>query len=245
MKIPIGLLISIFLHASIGISLYVFNDNIKHEVKNETTSLRVKIFSLEEPKSILKKAVHVEKKQLIKPKVIKKKTIKKKQKIVKKVPIKKVTPKKEIPKKIKNIIPKEVKKETPKEIEVHTEQLAKTPINKNKTINNKVNTPVKKVEKKKLLTDYQIQDFLKQVHHIIHQYKSYPSRAKKMHIQGEVIASFTLFSSGEISDIKIIQSSGAKFLDEHTIETIIEASSSFPKPPSQINMRIPISYFLR
>ena len=67
--------------------------------------------------------------------------------------------------------------------------------------------------------------------------------AKKLGIQGIALVTFTLTTSGKVINI---QTSGAKsILLKSAKKTIIEASSSFPRPSQNITISVPISYKLR
>ncbi|MFT7003053.1 MAG: protein TonB [Sulfurimonas sp.] len=253
MRLSSSLFISIFLHLTLAVCIYGFSDyfkpDAKHTKKPQAIVFHLSTFSIEKPKPVLKPAIKktvVEKpiakkpKPIIKSKVKKKKITKKSLKHkpkIKKVPIKKKIPKEK---------PKEIVEEIiEKKVEVQKKAVVNTPIKKEIQTQNKVDLQVKEVLKEEALSDFEIQSFLTKVYRIIFQYKSYPLRAKRLRIQGEVIAKFTLFKDGTISSIKIVQSCGTNFLDEHTIETIKDASSYFPKPPSEIDMKIPVRYFLK
>lgn len=266
MRFFLAFLLSIVLHVTIVTSIYLVNSYYKPVAKSQTISFAIDSFSFEKSKPIIKAAIKkvkiiekskkekvkpvVEKKKIVKP-IVKKKPIKKtKPKVVKKTKLKVKPVKKEnyeevlVEKEAKQIVTEETKEVAIEQKEVLT-QIEKTVQQSLQTPTKKTNLPPKNTQTKQVISDFEIQSFLKKVYYIIYQHKSYPLRAKKLHIQGEVIVHFTLFSNGEISDIKIMKSSGAKFLDEHAIETIIDASDSFPKPPSKMEMKIPIKYFLK
>lgn len=237
MRFFIALLISSIFHTLIGVGFYIFSDNFKPKPKMITFQLdmlpieKVSIEPTVEvvpPKDVVAEPIMPEKvilKEEIKPKT----TVKPNVKVV--------------PAPIKIPQPMQEKHDT-KQVEATEKSEHKDTQEVEKTTNNEVTVPTKNVEKEKKLSDSEIQSFLAKIHHIIYQHKKYPQRAKKLNIEGEVIARFTLYANGDMSDIKIVKSSGAQFLDKHTIETIIEASSSFPKPPLELEIKIPINYFL-
>jgi periplasmic protein TonB len=72
----------------------------------------------------------------------------------------------------------------------------------------------------------------------------YPNLARRMGWHGRVLTSFVIHMDGTVSDIKILNSSGFKVLDENAVSTIQEVSP-FPKPPITAKIIIPISYRLR
>ena len=81
------------------------------------------------------------------------------------------------------------------------------------------------------------------IYEAIQRAKRYPRMAKKLRIQGTVLVTFTLTTSKNTINI---QTSGAKsILLKSARRTIIEASSSFPKPSQNITISVPISYKLR
>ncbi|MBE0495174.1 MAG: energy transducer TonB [Campylobacterales bacterium] len=86
--------------------------------------------------------------------------------------------------------------------------------------------------------------YLQRLQAVILQHKSYPSRARKMKLQGEVIVTFEITPQGEVLNLNVVQSSNHAFLDQHTLKTIQEASTFFPKPPLRITVKVPVGYRL-
>ena len=84
--------------------------------------------------------------------------------------------------------------------------------------------------------------YLVQIRESINQNIKYPQKAKKLSIEGIVIVKFKITESGIVEDILIID--GHKFLQNSTIEAIVEASKSFPKINKSIEIQIPIEYKL-
>jgi TonB family protein len=72
---------------------------------------------------------------------------------------------------------------------------------------------------------------------------TYPQNARRMGWEGKVKVSFIISSSGEVRDIKLIQSSGYGILDNNVIDAVHDASP-FPKPPAEARIIIPIVYSL-
>lgn len=73
--------------------------------------------------------------------------------------------------------------------------------------------------------------------------KSYPKRAQRMGIEGEVILCFRWTPSG-IENLHIQKSSGQKLLDEHSLEMIQQAQHAFPPTKEPIDITIPIGFKL-
>ena len=92
-------------------------------------------------------------------------------------------------------------------------------------------------EKKEYLDKY-----LSQIRDSINKNVTYPSKAKKLLIEGTVIVRFKITENGSVEDITIID--GHKFLQSSTIEAIEEASKEFPKTNKSIEIQIPIEYKL-
>jgi len=105
---------------------------------------------------------------------------------------------------------------------------------------------VKKIEKSHAFTDISTRYILinkSKIYQAIQRAKRYPRMAKKLGIQGIALVTFTLTTSGKVINI---QTSGAKsILLKSAKKTIIEASSSFPRPSQNITISVPISYKLR
>jgi len=105
---------------------------------------------------------------------------------------------------------------------------------------------VKKIEKSHTFTDISTRYILinkSKIYQAIQRAKRYPRMAKKLGIQGIALVTFTLTTSGKVINI---QTSGAKsILLKSAKKTIIEASSSFPRPSQNITISVPISYKLR
>lgn len=73
--------------------------------------------------------------------------------------------------------------------------------------------------------------------------KSYPKRAQRMGIEGEVIIGFRWTKNG-IENLHIQKSSGQKLLDEHSLEMIQQAMHTFPQTSEPIDITIPIGFKL-
>ena len=77
---------------------------------------------------------------------------------------------------------------------------------------------------------------------LINENVKYPSKAKKLSIEGIVVVKFKILEDGSVENIQIID--GHALLRSSTIEAIEEASKSFPKSEMSIEIQIPIEYKL-
>jgi protein TonB len=72
---------------------------------------------------------------------------------------------------------------------------------------------------------------------------SYPYKARKMSMEGDVIISFLVCLDGSVKGIKIDKSSGFLTLDDNA-EKAVRKASPFPPPPVEVRIVIPITYKL-
>ncbi|MHC4266911.1 MAG: energy transducer TonB [Planctomycetota bacterium] len=72
---------------------------------------------------------------------------------------------------------------------------------------------------------------------------SYPGRARKMSMEGNVIVTFVVRLDGSIKDVFIKKSSGYSILDNNVIKAVKKAAP-FPPPPVEAKIIIPITYRL-
>lgn len=105
------------------------------------------------------------------------------------------------------------------------------------------------VEEKQLTTKPQIDEKkeyldknLALIRSLINENVKYPSKAKKLSIEGIVVVKFKILEDGSVQNIQIIE--GHTLLRSSTIEAIEEASKSFPKSEISIEIQIPIEYKL-
>ncbi len=110
--------------------------------------------------------------------------------------------------------------------------------------------PEKKVQEPKNEQSIKVdatQEYLKintqKISELIRENLYYPMAARKRNITGRVSIKFTLCSSGEVNNIKIIDSS-SDILSRAAIRTIEELSEKFPKPGINIILTLPIDYRL-
>lgn len=107
----------------------------------------------------------------------------------------------------------------------------------NITSQKEVEKPIKVDEGKVYLDKY-----LSQIREKINKNVTYPSKAKKLLIEGIVIVKFKIFENGTVGDIIIIN--GNSFLHNSTIQAIKDASLEFPKVPKELEIELPIEYKL-
>ena len=105
------------------------------------------------------------------------------------------------------------------------------------------------VEEKQLTTKPQIDEKkeyldknLALIRSLINENVKYPSKAKKLSIEGIVVVKFKILPNGTVENIEIIE--GHAFLKASTIDAIEEASKKFPKSNSNIDVQIAIEYKL-
>ena len=112
------------------------------------------------------------------------------------------------------------------------------------TVVEKTKTEEKQLEVKPIIDDKKdyLDKHLAQIRELINKNVKYPSKAKKLSIEGIVIVKFKILEDGTVQNIEIIQ--GDKFLQTSTIEAIEEASKNFPKTNQNIEIQVPIEYKL-
>ena len=163
--------------------------------------------------------------------------------------MKKQKPKKEIKKElVKKQEPKseQIAKQEPKSEQIAkqepTQEVQKTQetVTKNEVVAQKeeVKSIEKVVDEEKVYLD----KYLVEIRNLINQNVKYPIRARKLSIEGIVVARFKLEKDGTVHNITILK--GHDFLQNSTIEAIEQASKSFPKTPKSIEIQIPIEYKL-
>ena len=73
------------------------------------------------------------------------------------------------------------------------------------------------------------------------EHKSYPKRAQRMGIEGEVVVYF-LWSKRGVENMKIEKSSGHSLLDSHCFEIVTLASKDFPMVDEPLEVSVPIAF---
>jgi protein TonB len=72
---------------------------------------------------------------------------------------------------------------------------------------------------------------------------SYPRIAKRMGLEGKVIISFIICSSGDVKEVEVVESSGSPILDKNAVEAV-KKTSPFPGHQLEAKVIIPILYKL-
>lgn len=227
--------ITSFIYAFFAVAIFYFYNNSNIIIEKPKTLKTISLSHIElkqEAPNVLEKPILEEKKELVKEEV--------KKEIIKPEPVvKKQEPKKEIKKEL-------VKKQEPKSEQIAkqepTQELQKTQetVIKNEVVAQKeeVKSIEKVVDEEKVYLD----KYLVQIRNLIDQNVKYPIRARKLSIEGIVVARFKLEKDGTVHNITILK--GHDFLQNSTIEAIEQASKSFPKTPKSIEIQIPIEYKL-
>jgi periplasmic protein TonB len=230
----ISFFISLSLYVLFGFSIFYLYSNNKIEILEKPKNLQIISLNQIELKPQVNKVVEEQK---IEKHIQEKEIIKKEEPIIKKkiAEIKKPIVQKEIKKKVEK---KQIEKnmETKKESKDETQKFTKKDNVKEETIQKDIQIP--KVDEKKVYLD----KHLVQIRNLINKNVHYPTRARKLSIEGIVIAKFKINKDGTIENVTILE--GHKFLQTATIEAIQEASKSFPKTNESIEIQIPVEYKL-
>jgi len=72
----------------------------------------------------------------------------------------------------------------------------------------------------------------------------YPDRAKKRSLQGRVIISVTIGADGDITALKITQSSGHRILDRSVVKAVKESAPFSSPPDGPVTVIVPIQFRL-
>lgn len=83
-------------------------------------------------------------------------------------------------------------------------------------------------------------ELYEKVHTAILKNVFYPKKARYKRLSGIVILEFVLEKNGEISQEKIIQSSGYALLDESALKAL--SNTQFPTTPKRYRFRVPLRY---
>lgn len=73
----------------------------------------------------------------------------------------------------------------------------------------------------------------------------YPKNALRLRQQGDIVVTFTLSPSGDISTLSVTKSSEFELLDEAARTLIMTTASAFPKPSKNVRITVPIDYKIR
>ncbi|NWF67141.1 MAG: energy transducer TonB [Campylobacterales bacterium] len=83
---------------------------------------------------------------------------------------------------------------------------------------------------------------LSSIGRITQRYLKYPEFAGKMGQDGVNVVEFYLYPNGDITDLKVLTSSGYRLLDKNSIETIEIAYKDYPRPQTKTKIRIYVHY---
>lgn len=87
-----------------------------------------------------------------------------------------------------------------------------------------------------------IKDNLGSIGKITEKYLRYPDVSAKLRQQGASVVEFFLHPNGDITDLKLLTTSGYKALDKNSIETIELAYKDYPRPSAKTKIRIYVEY---
>ncbi|WP_051173011.1 energy transducer TonB [Thermodesulfobacterium hveragerdense] len=79
---------------------------------------------------------------------------------------------------------------------------------------------------------------------IVRKHLQYPYLARRMGWEGKVVISFVLTRQGEVKEVRVVNSSGYKVLDENTLATLQGCAKYFPVPPVDVKITLPVVYRL-
>ncbi|MDE5603140.1 MAG: TonB family protein [Helicobacter sp.] len=89
-----------------------------------------------------------------------------------------------------------------------------------------------------------LEDNLKAIGRITQSYLKYPQVAGRTGQQGKNIVEFSLYPNGDISDLKLLTSSGYVLLDNNSKRTIEIAYKDYPYPSVKTKVRIQVHYHI-
>ena len=97
------------------------------------------------------------------------------------------------------------------------------------------------------MTDLQkkfIIDNLGSIGRITERHLRYPEAAGRLNMQGRSVVEFFLHPNGDITDLRLLDTSGYRALDKNSIETIEVAYKDYPRPSQTTKIRIYVHYQL-
>lgn len=244
---------------SISLHLFIFNDYelqkkqevAKNEIKKEKKA-NVIFAKIKKEKKIVKK-------EILKAKVTKPKLLEKR-KVVKKR-VKKVTKKRPITKKVAKKLVK-----APKKITYDKKRVTKLPSKKklqavkNRTLEDFLSQPdpidkrilddIQKLYGKEFETFTKVQKaFIKKnfnsfqvITQRVLTRLGYPQLAIQRRLSGKNVVEFLFHPNGDISNLRIINSSGYEVFDKYTLRLIQIAYKDYPKPKTTTKLRFNVRY---
>lgn len=214
--------------------------SVQIEIKSPSPPPSTKITrkKIKKVKKLVKKTEPEIKKEekVIKQKEVKKKEIEEKIKTAEK----KIPEQKEEPKKSENTKIKEKSAEKPSDVQPEKGEIVKETEQKGEIENTGKIENIKEeasygTEEKTNLKEELLLDYQKAVKKKIENCRKYPKWARRQGFEGKIHLKFTILSTGEVRDIKILKSSGFNILDKEAISTIKRASP-FPPIPSELKI---------
>jgi protein TonB len=73
---------------------------------------------------------------------------------------------------------------------------------------------------------------------------TYPTTARKLHVEGVVLMTFTLKADGTVDTAHVKNSSGSSILDTKAIQTILNLSGQYPALGKTFELSVPITFTL-
>lgn len=89
-----------------------------------------------------------------------------------------------------------------------------------------------------------IEDNLRHIGRITQRYLKYPQIAGELGEEGVNALEFSLHPNGDISDLRLINSSGYTILDKNSLATIKIAYKDYPRPKNTTKIRIKVHYHI-
>ncbi|MFA5454668.1 MAG: TonB family protein [Sulfurimonas sp.] len=228
-----SLLISIFIHAILLLTLFFAWKSYFEVKKEEEKKICLKLCSVEPIKEI------TEKKEIQEVKVV----AKEKQK----EPKEPKAPKKALKEKQKKIeITGEVKEIKDAIVEIIKGELIAEIVPKKLS---KIEKPIveQKADDAKLMQEVPQDEHMEinkqKISQLLKENLYYPMSARKRNITGLVKVSFTLGVDAKVYNIKIVESEN-DILSRAAIKTIEDLSTKFPKPTKELTLSVPINYNL-
>jgi protein TonB len=240
---------------SISLHLLLFTDYklTKKIEENKNTLIKEKkanvtFVKIKKEKKLVKKII------IKKPKVIKKKKIQRTKKIVKKRPITKKVSKKLVraPKKISYKKKRLTKVPSKKKIKALENRTLEDFLSQTEPVNQKVLNEIQRLYGREFETFTKVQKaFIKknlnnfqQVTQRVLTRLGYPLLAAKLKISGINIVEFVFHPNGNISNLRITNSSGYEILDKYTIKLIEIAYKDYPRPKTSTKLKFNVQYRL-
>ncbi|WP_193113074.1 energy transducer TonB [Sulfurimonas marina] len=164
---------------------------------------------------------------------------------------------KQKPKKIQKVVTKPIEKKTlqqeqPKQAVVPAEAFTpQIPDTEQKIEERKILTPQNSPlsEQKRPMKDHAKRNIGKSelalIRSLIQNALKYPAIAKRLHLEGVVVVSFSLSTTGEVSNLQLVQSSDSSVLDKRALHTVSSLDGEFPHINQKVDLKIPIAFSLQ